>query len=235
MHFLAPEYLLCTIVLVLWNMSKCVKHSYPRCMFLLFAFRASAPRAQNTSNHGTKLVVPLLICPPCWNRLDKADKWCRVMLIQVEFRPYSACCCCCCCQDSDMEKSRYGLHPSLLKPPLAETRNELIAWDFLNARTISSPRHKNPKRALETSLRLGLMDTVRQVCLTRNFRYHFLPTGFSYFFVFHVILVFLLSLSQTILCSRHNGNCWWTLDDVDEQPEQSLVAQNLLKCHWPWF
>ena len=59
--------------------------------------------------------------------------------------------------------SRYGLHPSLVKPPRAKSRHQVLMWDFLNARTISSARHKNPKRALENNLKLGLTDVVRQV------------------------------------------------------------------------
>jgi len=69
-----------------------------------------------------------------------------------------------CCQDSDTVTSRYGLHLSLIKPPLAKSRRELLTWDFLNARSISSARHKNPKRSLENDLKLGLTDTVKQVC-----------------------------------------------------------------------
>jgi len=60
-------------------------------------------------------------------------------------------------------KSRYGMHPSLMKPPRPQSRHELLMWDFLNARTISSALHTNPKRRLENGLKLGLMDVVRQV------------------------------------------------------------------------
>jgi len=66
-------------------------------------------------------------------------------------------------QDSGGDLSRYGLHASLLKPPQPTSRHDLLAWDYLNARTISSARHKNPRRGLENNLKLGLMDVVRQV------------------------------------------------------------------------
>jgi len=72
-----------------------------------------------------------------------------------------------CAKDSDV-RTRYGLHPSLVKPPRPTSRHDLIPWDFLNARTISSVRHKNPKRSLENSLKLGLMDVVRKVCWTTS-------------------------------------------------------------------
>lgn len=68
------------------------------------------------------------------------------------------------CKESGV-RSRYGLHPSLVKPPRAASRNDLLRWDYFNRRTISAVGHKNPKHSLENNLKLGVIDVVKQVCL----------------------------------------------------------------------
>lgn len=56
-----------------------------------------------------------------------------------------------------------GISPSLTKfKPL--TRSDIIEWDFI-AKSIYSSKHTNPKRKVESSLKEGLEDVVREVKL----------------------------------------------------------------------